>query len=92
MTSLDKLQELKTFWTKVMPNECPLPEEFDLLYWTTQYSSEDVERAIVRSAKKMRLNLRNGVALIPQAAQRYCTSVLRHQQSWKDGSNGDGRA
>jgi hypothetical protein len=79
LPSLDKLNAMKTLWTAAMPPECSLASDFDFLFWAETYSTSDIESAIVRTAAKMRLNVRAGIELVPQAAQRYCSSVLANK-------------
>ena len=76
MNALEKLDLAKALWLKAMPVECPLPDDWEFLLWVERYASDLVETGIIRSAKKMRLNLRAKRTLMPQAAQRYCTSVM----------------
>lgn len=75
MTILDKLETAKTLWIKAMPPECPLPGDYEFLLWIENFDAL-LETGIVRAAKKMRLNLREHRELVPQAAQRYSTSVM----------------
>lgn len=76
---LDRLQDLKKLWFAAMPKECPPPEDFDFLLWLKLYTPEVIEYGVWRTAKKMRINVRDGVELIPHAAQRYCASVLANR-------------
>jgi hypothetical protein len=76
---MSKLQDVKALWTAAMPKECPMPEDFDFLLWLNLYSPEVIEYGVWRTAKKMRVNLRDGVELVPHAAQRYCASVLANR-------------
>ena len=78
LTLLEQLELSKTLWLKAMPPECPLPDDWDFLRWIGNYPPDIVEKGIVHSAKKMRLNLREKRELIPNAAARYGTSVMTH--------------
>jgi hypothetical protein len=78
LTLLEKLELAKTLWSKAMPPECPPPDDWEFLRWIDHYDPYVVEMGIVKSAKKMRLNLREGRELIPDAAARYSTSVMTH--------------
>jgi hypothetical protein len=78
LTILEQLELSKTLWLKAMPPECPPPGDWEFLLWIKNYPPDILEKGIVHSAKKMRLNLREKRELIPQAAQRYCTSVITH--------------
>src|SRR4029077_813893 len=78
-STLDRLHSVKELWFAAMPKECPPPEDFEFLLWLDVFPTELIEFAIMRTSKKMRLNLRDGIRLIPNAAQRYCTSVLTNR-------------
>jgi hypothetical protein len=76
--SLNKLAAVKSLWVAAMPTPCPLPEDFEFLLWLDVFPTTAIEYAVLRTAKKMRLNLRQRIPLVPNAAQRYCTSVLKN--------------
>jgi len=83
-STLDRLREAKELWVAAMPKECPPPGDFEFLLWLDVFPTELIEFAIMRTSKKMRMNLREGIRLIPQAAQRYCTSVLTNRMKQRD--------
>jgi hypothetical protein len=69
----DRMHAAKELWFAAMPKECPSPDDFEFLLWLDSFPAEMVEFAILRTSKKMRMNLRDGVPLIPK--------VVLHQRS-----------
>lgn len=84
LPSLDRMHAVKELWSPAMPRECPVPDDFEILLWLNVFPTELIEFAVIRTAKKMRMNLRDGIPLIEKAAQKYCTSVLNHRTKDKE--------
>jgi hypothetical protein len=76
MTTLDLIKTAKDLWRVAMPPSIEMPDDHVFFIWVSSHPLDDVELAITKSGRKMSNNIRFGVTLVDNAAERYCSSIL----------------
>lgn len=87
MTLLDRVKSFQELWTLAMPVECGLPPDSTFIGWLGRYSDDEVQGAIIRTARKMFKKLRDGVPVGKTDADRYCSAVLSSKYRRSQESN-----
>jgi hypothetical protein len=80
------LDAIKLLWAAVMPNVVQPVDEYAVYTWVTTHPLADVKFAIQRSGEKMKKNVRMGLTIPSDAAQRYTSSILRSRAEWRRNS------
>lgn len=78
MNALEQLDYIKRLWVASMPPGISTPADYTLISWIDNTETRQLERVVIQTGKKMSKNFTNGTPLVPDAAARYCSSVLAH--------------
>ena len=76
MKILEQIREATELWEAAVPSAAGVPPSSVFFVWVTHYPAAEVERAILRTGKRMLGNLRSNIPLVSDGAARFCSSIL----------------
>jgi hypothetical protein len=78
MNTLEQIDYIKRLWATAMPPGIATPSDDTFATWVVTTDARELEPTILRVGRKMAKNMSQGIAVEPNAAAKYCSSVFKH--------------